>query len=228
MRKNIVFLLAFMMVVLSACGGPNAPESQSSETQSEPAESGAVEAEADARPMVKVDGVVYADTGYKNAMVTCGTPDGEVKSTVDRSKTPANDDESNFGKGYAYQNWEKGYLNVRTDNGWTLFRDINLKEESDQIPKWVGHFTAKVIQVQDHALMVEATEVDEAFSFKDLLTKPISLPMDHLENGEGGEPTGQALEGKSVEVYFGGEIKNTQPESSLPISLEEVYRVSVK
>ncbi len=228
MRKNIVFLLAFMMVVLSACGGPNAPESQSSETQSEAVESGAVEAEADARPMVKVDGVVYADTGYKNAMVTCGTPDGEIKSTVDRSKTPANDDESNFGKGFAYQRWEKGYLNVRTDNGWTLFRDIKLKEESDQIPKWVGHFTAKVIQVQDHALMVEATEVEEAFSFKDLLTKPISLPMDHLENGEGGEPTGQALEGKSVEVYFGGEIKNTQPESSLPISLEEIYRISVK
>lgn len=227
MRKNIVFLLALMMV-LSACSGPNAPESQSSEKQSEVVESGAVEAETDARPMVKVDGVVYADTGYKNAMVTCGTPDGEIKSTVDRSKTPANDDESNFGKGYAYQNWEKGYLNVRTDNGWTLFRDIKLKEDSDQIPKWVGHFTAKVNQVEDHALMVEATEVDEAFSFKDLLTKPISLPMDHLENGGGGEPAGQDLEGKSVEVYFGGEIKNTQPESSIPISLEEVYRISVK
>lgn len=138
MRKNIVFVLAFMMVVLSACGGPNAPESQSSETQSEPAESGAVEAEADARPMVKVNGVVYADTGYKNAMITCGTPDGEIKSTVDEGQIPANDDESNFGKGYAYQRWEKGYLNVRTDNGWTLFRDINLKEDSDQIPKWVG------------------------------------------------------------------------------------------
>lgn len=227
MRKNIVFLLALMMV-LSACSGPASPESQSLEKQSEPVESGAVEAEPDSRPMVKVDGVVYADTGYKNAMVTCGTPDGEIKSTVEEGKIPANDDESNFGKGFAYQNWEKGYLNVRTDNGWTLFRDIKLKEESDQIPKWVGHFTAKVIQVEDHALMVEATEVDEAFSFKDLLTKPISLPTDHLEKDGGGESTTQDLKGKSVEVYFGGEIKNTQPESSIPISLEEIYRISVK
>ena len=45
-----------------------------------------------------------------------------------------------------------------------------------------------------------------------------------FQNGSGR----QTLEGKSVEVYFGGEIKNTQPESSLPISLEEVYRISVK
>lgn len=228
MRKNIFFLLVIMMMILSACGGPASPGSQSSERQSEAAESGAKEAQGDARPMVKVDGVVYADTGYKNAMVTCGTPDGEIKSTVDGSKTPANDDESNFGKGYAYQIWEKGYLNVQTDNGWTLFRDIDLKEENSQIPKWVAHFTAKVIRVEDDSLMVEATEIDDDFSFKDLLTKPISLPMDHLENGGGGESAGQALEGKSVEVYFGGEIKNTQPESSVPISLEEVYRISVK
>lgn len=228
MRKNIFFLLVIMMVILSACGGPASPGSQSSERQSEPAESGTVEAEADARPMVKVDGVVYADTGYKNAMVTCGTPDGEIKTTVEDNKKPVNDDESNFGKGYNYQIWGKGYINVQTDNGWTLFRDIDLKEENSQIPKWVAHFTAKVIQVEDDCLMVEATEIDVDFSFKDLLTKPISLPMDHLENGGGGESAGQALEGKSVEVYFGGEIKNTQPESSLPISLEEVYRISVK
>lgn len=228
MRKNIFFLLVIMMVILSACGGPASPGSQSSERQSEPAESGTVEAEADARPMVKVDGVVYADTGYKNAMVTCGTPDGEIKTTVEDNKKPVNDDESNFGKGYNYQIWGKGYINVQTDNGWTLFRDIDLKEENSQIPKWVAHFTAKVIRVEDDSLMVEATEIDDDFSFNDLLTKPISLPMDHLENGGGGESAGQALEGKSVEVYFGGEIKNTQPESSLPISLEEVYRISVK
>ncbi|WP_053942625.1 hypothetical protein [Kallipyga gabonensis] len=228
MRKKNFFLLALMIVVLSACGGPASNESKNSEEQSEPMESAAVEVEADARPMVKVGGVVYGDTGYKNAMVTCGTPDGKINSTVEENKIPVNDDESNFGKGYNYQIWEKGYINVQTDNGWTLFRDIDLKEENNQIPKWVAHFTAKVSRVEDDSLMVEASEIDDAFYFKDLLTKPISLPMNHLENGGGGEPAGQALEGKSVEVYFGGEIKNTQPESSVPISLEEVYRISVK
>lgn len=228
MRKNILFLLALMLMVLAACGEPVSHESQNSEKQSELVESGTVEAEVDARPMVKVDGVIYGSTGYKNAMVTCGTADGKIKTTVEENKKPVNDDESNFGKGYNYQIWGKGYINVQTDNDWTLFRDIDLKEENSQIPKWVAHFTAKVIQVEDDSLMVEATEIDDGFSFKDLLTKPISLPMDHLEYGGGGEPAGQALEGKSVEVYFGGEIKNTQSESSVPISLEEVYRISVK
>lgn len=67
-------------------------------------------------PMVKVAGVVYRDTGYVNAMVTCGTADGEIRTTVDGTKKPANDDESNFGKGYSYQIWDKGYINVRVNN----------------------------------------------------------------------------------------------------------------
>ncbi len=57
--------------------------------------------ERDCPPLVKVAGTVYVDTGYQNAMVTCGTADGEIKTTVKETKRPANNDESNFGKGYA-------------------------------------------------------------------------------------------------------------------------------
>ena len=72
--------------------------------------------------------------------------------------------------------------------------------------------------------MVEATHVDEEFYFKELLTKPISLPLDAFGN----DVDIKDLAGKTVEVYFGGEIKNTEPESSIPIHLETIYRIDIK
>lgn len=179
-------------------------------------------------PMVKVAGIVYVDTGYENAMATCGTADGEIKTAVDGTKKPVRDDQSNFGTGYDYQFWEKGYMNVRLNNRWILFKDLNLKSDGDRIPKWVAHFTAKVIHVEADSLLVEATEVDDGFYFKARLTKPIALPIDNLDHEKDGFVTTEGLEGKTVVVYFGGEIRNTEPESSVPIGLERVYKIILK
>ena len=178
-------------------------------------------------PMVKVAGVVYVDTGYENAMATCGTADGEIKTAMDGREMPARDDESNFGTGYGYQFWEKGYLNVRLNNRWILFKDLNLKNDGD-IPKWVAHFTAKVIHAEEDSLLVQATEVDDGFYFKAQLTKPIALPIENLEHEKDGFVSTEGLEGKTVVVYFGGEIKNAEPESSVPIGLERVYKIILK
>ena len=177
--------------------------------------------------MVKVDGTTYTDTGYENAMVTCGTADGEIKTSVDGKSMPEKDDESNFGTGYGYQVWEKGYINVEIEGRWILFRDVELKDDG-QIPKWVAHFTAKVINTEEDSIMVEVIEIEDEFYFKDLLTKPISLSIENLKNEKDGKTTTEGLEGKTVEVYFGGEIKNTEPESSVPINLEKIYRIEVK
>lgn len=181
-------------------------------------------AERNYPPMVKVAGVVYKDTSYENAMVTCGTADGEIKTTVDGTKKPANDDESNFGKGYGYQIWDEGYLNVRVNDRWVLFKALDL-EDYGQIPKWVAHFTARVIEADEDSLMVKATAIEDAFYFKDQMTKPVLLPIENLDHGKDGFVTTKGLEGKTVEVYFGGEIKNTEPESSAPIVLETVYKI---
>lgn len=116
--------------------------------------------------MVKVRGVIYVDTGYQNAMVTCGTPDGQIKTTVDGTEKPKEDDESNFGKGYSYQTWDEQYVNVQIDNKWILFKNINIDDESDKIPEWVAHFTAKVIKTEEDSLLVEATDIDDRFYFK--------------------------------------------------------------
>lgn len=175
-------------------------------------------------PMVKVAGVVYRDTGYENGMATCGTADGEIKTTVDGTQKPAKNDESNFGKGYSYQIWDKGYINVRVNNRWILFKALDL-EDHGQIPEWVAHFTAKVMKADEDSLLVEATAIEDGFYFKDQMTKPILLPIENLDHGQDGMITTKGLEGKLVEVYFGGEIKNREPESSVPIVLENVYKI---
>lgn len=213
MKKSILILMAAIMVLFTACS--------KSETKTS-------EVDQNYPPMVKVKGTIYVTTGYENAMVTCGTADGEIKTTVDGKSMPEKDDESNFGTGYGYQVWEKGYINVEIDKKWILFKDIELKDDDGQIPKWVAHFTAKVLQTEESSIMVEATEIEDGFYFKDLLTKPISLPIDNLENEKDGKTTTEGLENKTVEVYFGGEIKNTEPESSVPINLEKIYRIEVK
>lgn len=208
MRKYVLILAAIMFLTIGC----------SKESTSEK------EVEEEAYPKaVKVSGVIYEDTGYENAMVKCGTADGEIKTAVSEKEMPVNDDESNFGTGYSYQVWEEGYINVQIDNKWILFKDIELKDD-DSIPKYVAHFTAKITQADEDAIMVEATHVDEEFYFKELLTKPISLPLDAFDN----DVDTKHLAGKTVEVYFGGEIKNTEPESSIPIHLETIYRIDVK
>ena len=115
MKKYFLILMACLMFLFAACN-----KTASSENK----------AESNYPPMVKVNGTIYVDTGYENAMVTCGTADGQIKTTVDGRKIPSKDDESNFGKGYGYQVWENGYINVQIDNRWILFRDLDLKVES--------------------------------------------------------------------------------------------------
>ena len=240
MKKYFLILLAGLMVFSLACKKANTDEKENAPTSTEKNESAiSTEEKTDKDndkdilesvlpPMVKVKGIVYKNTGYQNAMVTCGTADGEIKTTVEATKEPERDDESNFGKGYEYQSWEDGYINVKIDNKWMLFKDLALKDNEDEIPEWVAHFTGKVISVEEASLMVEATEIDDEFYFKKLFTKPIVLAIDNLRHEKDGVVSTEGLEGKFVEVYFGGEIKNFEAESSVPISLENIYRIDVK
>lgn len=240
MKKYFLIFLAGLMVFSLACKQANTDEKENAPTSTEKNESAISTEERTDKdndkdiiesalpPMVKVKGIIYKNTGYQNAMVTCGTADGEIKTSVESTKEPERDDESNFGKGYEYQSWEDGYINVKIDNKWMLFKDLGLKENEDEILKWVGHFTGKVISVEEDSIMVQATDIDDEFYFKKILTKPIALPVDNLRHEKDGVLTTEGLEGKSVEVYIGGDIEHTEPESSLPISIGDVYRIDVK
>lgn len=240
MKKYFLIFLAGLMILSLSCKKANTDEKENEPTSTEKNESAISTEERTDKdndkdiiesalpPMVKVKGIIYKNTGYQNAMVTCGTADGEIKTSVESTKEPERDDESNFGKGYEYQSWEDGYINVKIDNKWMLFKDLALKDNEDEIPKWVGHFTAEVISVEEDSIMVQATEIDDEFYFKKILTKPIALPVDNLRHEKDGVVTTEGLEGKSVEVYFGGEIEHTEPESSLPIYIGDVYRIEIK
>lgn len=233
--KRFLFLSMAIVAVLSvACtkAGTNETINTDKQSASAPVRKSASghkeKTEHNYPPMVKVAGVVNVDTGYENAMATCGTADGEIKTAVDGTKMPVGDDESNFGTGYDYQLWEKGYMNVRLNNRWILFKDLNLKNDGDGISKWVAHFTAKVIKAEEDSLLVEVTEVDDGFYFKERMTKPALLSIENLDHEKDGFVSTEGLEGKAVEVYFGGEIKNAEPESSVPIHLETIYKIHVK
>jgi len=72
-------------------------------------------------PMVMVGGTLYLDTGLYNTSVKCGVPDGEITSSVEGSKKPSIDNQSNFGIGYEYQYGTTGTLEVNVDSKWRIF-----------------------------------------------------------------------------------------------------------
>ncbi len=234
MKRFLLLIMAIAVAFSVACTKAGANEIINTDKQSasaharESAPGHKEKTEHNYPPMIKVAGVVYVDTGYENAMATCGTADGEIKTAVDGREMPLGDDESNFGTGYDYQLWEKGYMNVRLNNRWILFKNLNLKNDGDGIPAWVAHFTAKVIKAEEDSLLVEVTDVDDGFYFKERMTKPVSLSIENLNHGKDGFVSTEGLEGKAVEVYFGGEIRNAEPESSVPIHLETIYKIHVK
>ena len=208
MKKLVKILLTLSLICLVACQGDQG-SSQSA-----------------LAPMVRVRGETYVSTGYVNSMVTCGTASGQISSNVPSNQEPQEDNQSNFGKGYDWQTWEEGYINVKIDDKWILFQNIAM--DSNLIPEWVAHFKGKVLEAEENRLLVELTEIDDAFFFyKKILTKPIALSIENLKNAKDGYVTAEGLEGKEVEVWFDGQVSNYEAETSQPIELGDIYKIEV-
>lgn len=76
----------------------------------------------DLTPMVRVNGVIYHDTGTESTITgRCGTYDGEIESSVDNTQIPTEDNQSNFGTGYGYQFGREGTVEVLIDGKWIVF-----------------------------------------------------------------------------------------------------------
>ncbi|MDO5027934.1 MAG: hypothetical protein Q4E36_01600 [Bacillota bacterium] len=217
----ILFLLVFSLVACKKEEGPVMEEPKTNESQ-ENQEAGEIPSALP--PMVRVDDRVYISTAYVNSLVTCGTADGEITSTVESNQSLEKNDQGNFGLGYEYQFWEDPYLNVKIDGEWIIFMDMAIDARS--IPPMVAHFTAKVIETDQASLLVQPSEIPEEFHLKDL-NKPVRLEIDNLDYSENGHVTTKGLEGKSLEVYFDGRINNAEPESSIPASLGQIYKIEV-
>lgn len=135
----VIFGGAMTLPFLGGMGGSAAPEAAAS---MEGAMQNAAEAPAAAEPeyamgqydskvqyardqisMVMIDGVLYLDTGYYNGEPRkCGTFDGEITSEVDGSRTPTENDQSNFGTGYGYQYGSmEGTVEIYMNGKWRIF-----------------------------------------------------------------------------------------------------------
>ncbi|NLL90799.1 MAG: hypothetical protein GX222_00045 [Ruminococcaceae bacterium] len=183
--------------------------------------------DVDLPPVVMVDGRLYMDMGYVNSSVTCGTADGEITSSVDSSKIPEKDNESNFGTGYEYQLWDTAHINVKINDKWIIFQDIAIS--SWTIPDCVAHFTAEVTKIQGDSLLVTVTENPDKIDWLlGELIKPVRLPIDNLDYSKDGKTvTAEGLKGCKVEVWFDGTLENGDPETSYPAEPGQIYKIRV-
>ena len=82
-------------------------------------------------PMVMVDGKLYLDTGMESSVeARCGVIDGEITSSVDGTKKPTKDGESNFGTGYGYQYGpQEGTIEIFMNEKWWVFATEDVRQE---------------------------------------------------------------------------------------------------
>lgn len=155
---------------------------------------------ADYPPCVKVDGVIYKDTGYCDSMVTCGTMDGEITSSVDGSKLPEENDQSNFGEEYGYQRSAEGLIVVMIDDEWRIFRDVESDDQS--IPEQVKNFNAEIKEISDRGTMlVSYRSMPEGFL--QMSAGEYIIPMDNVKE--------ELKNGDIVTIWFDGKIMETYP-----------------
>ena len=109
MKKFISLVLALIMVLtIVGCG----VEETTTEKQLN-----------DLIPMVMVNGTLYLDTGKESPIKErkCGTPDGEITSSVDQTEKPTKDNQSNFGTGYKYQYGSEGTIELYMNEKWWVY-----------------------------------------------------------------------------------------------------------
>lgn len=117
MKKAAILFFATTMIFIFAACSPSPPSS--TQNSSPPEDETAL---ADLPPMVRVDGILYYHTGTESTLDgRCGTLDDEITACVDRTQTPIEDNQSNFGTGYGYQIGKPGTIEVLIDKKWIVF-----------------------------------------------------------------------------------------------------------
>ncbi len=229
MKKLLYAVVVCCLIVpLAAC------QTKPKETNDKPSALSVQPKETDVKQLVlpaqiMLNGQIYQDTGYVNSAVTCGTADGIISASVDRSETPTQNNQSNFGEGYEFQLWDEHWVNVKINDQWILFHNIAISNRS--MPEWVANFRAEVKEVSSDRVLMKLIDIPEHFEwiFDDTkidLIKPISVPMESIDRGELlSETELHDMIGKRMRVWFDGHAEHTPSESSMPIELGEVYLI---
>ena len=81
--------------------------------------------------MVMVDGALYLDTWHNSSVeARCGVMDGEITFSVDGTRKPTKDNESNFGTGYEYQYGpQEGTIEIFMNGDWRVFATEEVRQE---------------------------------------------------------------------------------------------------
>lgn len=109
MKKLCLCVLLWAALMLGGCSAGDNQDTQE-------------ETQWDKIPMVMVDGNLYYDTGKESTGTEDNeTADGEITSTVDGSETPTENDQSNFGEGFAYRRIADGTLEILMNEKWIVF-----------------------------------------------------------------------------------------------------------
>ena len=88
--------------------------------------------------------------------------DGEITSEVDGTELPTENDQSNFGTGYAYQRGRENYVIVMMDGEPEIFQNIEM-ESDGSIPSEVLHFNGEVKEIGDGNLLVTYLSTADGF-----------------------------------------------------------------
>ena len=123
MKRIMVFGMVLMMALTAACGKSKENVISGEADVVESSEDTNQENEKWARtPMVMVDDKLYFDTGKENRETRrCGTPDGEITTTVDVTEIPTENNQSNFGAGFDYQYGAEDTIESCMDGKWMIF-----------------------------------------------------------------------------------------------------------
>ena len=123
MKRIMVFGMVLMMALTAACGKSKENVISGEADVVESSEDTNQENEKWARtPMVMVDDKLYFDTGKENRETRrCGTPDGEITTTVDVMEIPTENNQSNFGAGFDYQYGAEDTIEICMDGKWMIF-----------------------------------------------------------------------------------------------------------
>ena len=123
MKRIMVFGMVLMRALTAACGKSKENVISGEADVVESSEDTNQENEKWARtPMVMVDEKFYFDTGKENRETRrCGTPDGEITTTVDVTEIPTENNQSNFGAGFDYQYGAEDTIEICMDGKWMIF-----------------------------------------------------------------------------------------------------------
>ena len=104
---------------------------------------------------VKIDGILYYDTGEKSTELRCGMMDGKITSNVEPSEIPTENNQSNFEGEYNYQFWGDNTIQIFIDDEWCIFEAKNSQIENENV------FYGKVVESRANNIVVEPNEGEE-------------------------------------------------------------------